>query len=149
MKTWIVTPVYRDTESFLILRERVLESLAAADREADPHFVVIDDTAGADPEMEGLRGIADVTVLTPPFNLGHQRGLVYALRKLLPSIADEDVVVTMDADGEDRPEDLPRLLDALEEGGGRQVVLALRTKRHEPLAFKLLYPGLKLISRAL
>ena len=53
---------------------------------------------------------AHVTVLQPPFNLGHQRALVYALRKALPQIADEDAVVTLDADGEDRPEDLPRLL---------------------------------------
>ena len=57
-----------------------------------------------------------MTVLQPPFNLGHQRGIVYALRKMLPRIADDDAVVTMDADGEDRPEDLPRLLAALARG---------------------------------
>jgi hypothetical protein len=57
----------------------------------------------------------------------------------------------MDADGEDRPEDLPRLLAALGdgEGAGRQVVLALRTKRHEPPLFKLLYRGFKVLFRAL
>jgi hypothetical protein len=151
--TWVVTPVYRDTRSFLILRERLLEVLAAepgAPR-GPLRFVVIDDTAGQDPAVADIEGLADVTVLRPPFNLGHQRGLVYALRKMLPQFADDDAVVTMDADGEDRPEDLPRLLAALDEGEvpERHVVLALRTKRHEPPAFKILYRGFKLLFRAL
>ena len=76
----------------------------------------IDDTGGQDPEVDGLGEFDDTVVLQPPFNLGHQRAIVYALRKMLPRIAEEDAVVTMDADGEDRPEDLPRLLAALGEG---------------------------------
>ena len=149
MSTWIVTPVYRDVPSFTILRERLLGLL-----EEDPaaaggpvRFVVIDDTAGQDPEIDALRGLSDVTILQPPFNLGHQRALVYAVRKMLPGIADTDAVVTLDADGEDRPEDLPRLLAQL--SGEREVVLALRTKRREPLPFKLLYRVFQLLFRLL
>ena len=153
MTTWVVTPVYRDTGSFRILRERLLEVLADAPEAARGplRFVVIDDTAGQDPEMAGLEQLGDVLVLRPPFNLGHQRGIVYALRKLLPHFDDDDAVVTMDADGEDRPEDLPRLLEALDAGEvpERHVVLALRTKRHEPPVFKILYRGFKLLFRAL
>jgi hypothetical protein len=151
--TWVVTPVYRDTGSFRILRERLLELLADAPEAARGplRFVVIDDTAGQDPEVPGLAAFDDVVVLQPPFNLGHQRGIVYALRKMLPHFADDDAVVTMDADGEDRPEDLPRLLAALDAGESpeRHVVLALRTKRHEPPVFKILYRGFKLLFRAL
>jgi hypothetical protein len=152
--TWVVTPVYRDTGSFMQLRERLLEVLAAdpaAAGRGPVRFVVIDDTAGQDPLIPEVQALDDVTVLQPPFNLGHQRGLVYALRKMLPRFGDDDAVVTMDADGEDRPEDLPRLLAALDAGDapGRHVVLALRTKRHEPLPFKVLYRGFKLLFRAL
>ena len=153
MTTWIVSPVYRDTGSFRILRERLLETLAESPAVArgPVRFVIIDDTGGQDPEVDGLRELDDVVVLQPPFNLGHQRGIVYALRKMLPRFADDDAVVTMDADGEDRPEDLPRLLAALDEGegAGRHVVLALRTKRHEPPLFKLLYRGFKVLFRLL
>ncbi|HEY2717483.1 MAG TPA: glycosyltransferase [Solirubrobacterales bacterium] len=153
MTVWVVTPVYRDTGSFRILRERLLEVLAA-DPALDPgaiRFVVIDDTAGQDAEVESLKDLDDVIVLQPPFNLGHQRGIVYALRKTLHRVAADDAVVTMDADGEDRPEDLPRLLAALRSGSGadHKVALALRTKRHEPLGFKVLYRGFKLLFRAL
>jgi glycosyltransferase involved in cell wall biosynthesis len=151
--TWIFTPVYRDARSFRILRERLLEVLAQARPEAtgSVRFVAIDDTAGQDPEAAALAELEDVTVLRPPFNLGHQRALVYALRKALPAIADEDAVVTLDADGEDRPEDLPRLLEAMEaEGAGeRPVVLALRTKRRESIGFKAFYRLFRLLFRSL
>jgi hypothetical protein len=144
--------VYRDVASFRVLHERLLEVLAESpERNADVRFVVLDDTAGQDPEIEELDGLADVTVLSPPFNLGHQRAIVYALRKTLPRIAPDDVIVTLDADGEDRPEDMPRLLAALKgpQGLEEKVVLALRTKRRESLLFKLGYRAFRLLFRAL
>jgi hypothetical protein len=144
--------VYRDVASFRVLHERLLEVLAESpERDADVRFVVLDDTAGQDPEIEELDGLADVTVLSPPFNLGHQRAIVYALRKTLPRIAPDDVIVTLDADGEDRPEDMPRLLAALKgpQGLEEKVVLALRTKRRESLLFKLGYRAFRLLFRAL
>jgi hypothetical protein len=153
VSTWIFTPVYRDVRSFLILRERLLEELggASAATTGPVRFVAIDDTAGQDPEVDLLRGLDDVTVLQPPFNLGHQRALVYALRKTLPRLADDDAVVTLDADGEDRPEDLPRLLAPLsaKPAAERKVVLALRTKRRESLGFKVFYRLFRLLFRSL
>jgi glycosyltransferase involved in cell wall biosynthesis len=149
---WLFTPVYRDVRSFLILRERLLEVLGAggAGERGSPRFVVIDDTAGQDPEIEELHDFDDVMVLQPPFNLGHQRALVYALRKTLPQVADEDAVVTLDADGEDRPEDLPRLLEPLRAAGNdHKVALALRTKRRESLRFKSMYLLFRVLFRVL
>src|SRR5690242_17958467 len=104
-RLWVVTPVYRDVPSFLTLRERL--RAVVGDRET--WFVVADDSGGLDPQIAELDALPDVLVVDEPFNLGHQRALVFALRKLLPHIADEDVVLTLDADGEDQPEDVPRL----------------------------------------
>jgi glycosyltransferase involved in cell wall biosynthesis len=151
VKTWIVTPVYRDVNSFEILRERLLEVLGPDGAEAQ--FVVIDDTAGQDEQIERLQRHADVTVLRPPFNLGHQRAIVYALRKSLGRIGN-DAIVTLDADGEDQPSDLPRLLAQLQGGPGegrlkQEVVLALRTKRRESLGFKVFYRLFRLMFRSL
>jgi polyisoprenyl-phosphate glycosyltransferase len=148
MSIWIVTPVYRDVSSFEILRRNLLEVLGEEAREA--RFVVIDDTAGQDDEIEQLRH-EDVTVLRPPFNLGHQRAIVYALRKVLPRVDDDDLIVTLDADGEDRPSDLPRLLAPLrgEPHPSQKAVLALRTKRRESLGFKVFYRLFRLLFRAL
>jgi glycosyltransferase involved in cell wall biosynthesis len=144
---WVVTPVYRDVRSFTILRDRLLEVLGTEQPAGAARFVVIDDTAGQDEEIETLRAFDDVSVLTPPFNLGHQRAIVYALRKILPGVADDDAIVTLDADGEDRPEDLPRLLAAMR--GEQRVALALRTKRRESLQFKLMYRLFRILFRAL
>jgi polyisoprenyl-phosphate glycosyltransferase len=152
VSTWIVTPVYRDVRSFVLLRRRLTEVLAESDMgRGSTEFVVIDDTAGQDPEIDELRGLTDVTVLEPPFNLGHQRAIVYALREILPEVADDDVIVTLDADGEDQPEDLPRLLAPLQGPSGlvQEVALARRTKRKESLGFKLMYLLFRLLFRAL
>ncbi len=149
MITWIVTPVYRDVDSFEILRERLLDVLGHDG--AGARFVVIDDTAGQDEAIVRLNAYDDVTVLRPPFNLGHQRAIVYALRKVLSQVDDNDAIVTLDADGEDQPSDLPRLLEPLRDGDKlrRKVVLALRTKRRESLGFKVFYRLFRLLFRSL
>ena len=142
---WVVSPMLLDTESFLRLREEV--ALACRGRELPPpRFLVVDDSAGTDPEVDRLVGFADVTVLTTPFSLGHQRALVYGLRFLAPHVAPADVVVTMDADGEDQPTDLPRLVEELE-ASNNALVLARRTKRSEPLGFRLMYLGFRVLFR--
>lgn len=147
--TWIFTPVYRDVGSFEVLHDRILAQLA--ERPGAVRFAVLDDTAGQDPEIESLQRWEDVRVLVPPFNLGHQRALVYALRKVLPEVGEDDAVVTLDADGEDRPEDLPRLLAALEAKppAERGAVLARRTKRRESIAFKVFYRLFRALFRLL
>ncbi len=150
MNACFVTPSYGDVESFLILRRHLLELApeAGIDR---ARFVLVDDTAGQDPEVESLRSLDDVTVLEAPFNLGHQRAIVFALRKVLPEIGDQDFVITLDADGEDRPEDVPRLLAPLreEEDQAQKVALALRTSRTESVQFKVMYWLFRLLFRGL
>ena len=132
-RLWIFSPLYFDVEPYL----RLLRELRAAAPAVELKPVVVDDSAGLDPAVSGLP--ADVRVVVPPFNLGHQRALVHGLRKLAAEIADDDFVVTLDGDGEDQPQDLPRLLAALPDGNLRKLALAARTRRRETPAFKLLY----------
>jgi polyisoprenyl-phosphate glycosyltransferase len=150
---WIVTPVYFDVEAFELLRGRIRETLGKDGDAGGPpvRFVVLDDSAGLDPSMARVEGLGDVVVLRPPFSLGHQRGLVYALREVASQLEDADVVVTMDSDGEDRPEDVPRLLALLRSEGpeSRRVVLALRARRHDSRSFRLFYFLFRLLFRAL
>jgi polyisoprenyl-phosphate glycosyltransferase len=150
---WIVCPVYLDVESFLILRQRLITLLNKnySGFFANIHFVVVDDTADTDEQISKLTNMTDVTIIYPPFNLGHQRAIVFGLRTLAAKISEHDVVITMDSDGEDRPEDLPKLLTPLLSGRGslRKVVLAKRTKRKESLAFKIFYFFFKVMFRSL
>jgi hypothetical protein len=150
---WMVTPVFQDVESFLRLRERTLEIVSRhlLLRRAHLRFVAVDDTGGFDPEMQRLRALRDVTVVEPPFNLGHQRAIVYGIRTIAPDIVDADLVVTLDSDGEDRPEDLPRLLTPIldEPADLHRVVLARRTGRQETPVFKAMYLAFKVLFRLL
>ena len=149
MSIWIVVPVYRDVRSFTVLRERLLDELARPAGEV--RFVVVDDTAGLDPQIEELLGLDDVTVLRPPIALGHQRAIVYGLRKSLPAVADDDLLVTLDADGEDKPEDIRRLLAPLQGQSQppQQVALALRTKRKKSIRFRAMYALFRVLFRTM
>jgi len=141
-RLWLVSPIYLDVESFLMLHEKLLLAFAHAPLSAGHlKFLLVDDTAGLDPDISRLSKLEDVRVVTPPFNLGHQRAIVFGLRSISQEIDPDDVIITLDADGEDRPEDLNRMLEPLaaDLGDRGRVVLARRVRRRESLSFKLLY----------
>jgi glycosyltransferase involved in cell wall biosynthesis len=151
-RLWLVSPVYKDVEAYVRLHRRALEVLADPSTfQHDIRFVVVDDSAGDDEAIAELKAFTDVTLISVPFNLGHQRAIVYGLRYLEGQIAPEDYVVTLDADGEDQPEDLPRMLVPLVTRPAelRRVVVAQRTTRTESLGFKALYFGFRLLFRVL
>ena len=85
-----------------------------------------------------------VSVLELTRNLGHQRAIAVALAYIHARVA-ADAVVVMDGDGEDRPQDVPRLIDALHSTGAGRVVFAQRRRRVEGMVFRTGY----LIYRAL
>lgn len=148
-RIWILCPSYLDVESFTALRSRILEQARVAAGEI--RFILVDDTAGTDPQLPELARFHDVQVMSVPFNLGHQRAIVFGLRELADQISDQDVVVTMDADGEDQPSDVPRLVRTLRESPDQRhrIALARRTKRRESVPFKALYFCFKIFFSAL
>jgi glycosyltransferase involved in cell wall biosynthesis len=150
-RLWVVCPSYDDVASFTVLRERIRDAVASSPLElAGIEFVLVDDTGGVDPHAKALRELDDVTVLDPPFNLGHQRAIVFGVRSVSTRLQEEDVVVTLDADGQDKPEDLPRLVaQLLADDDLRKIVLARRSKRSEPLLFAVLYRLFRVFFRAL
>lgn len=147
MNIWVVSPMLNDTLSFLRVRDEVIASCAAAGL-ADPiRFVVVDDSAGSDREVDQLSELGDVAVLTPPFNLGHQRAIVFGLRLIADEVDGNDIVVTMDSDGEDLPSDVPRLVAAMADRTA--LVVAERTERSESLSFRLMYLCFRFLFRLL
>lgn len=156
-KIWIIVPVYLDVESFLILKAKICHHLktVATLKDVPVTYVVVDDSGGIDPAIEALFTQSDIKVIACPFNLGHQRALVYGLRTLAPQVQDTDLLITLDSDGEDQPEDLSALVKPLfpkESGQGsalllKRISLARRTKRQEPPFFKILYSMFKFLFR--
>jgi hypothetical protein len=136
----IVLPVYNDWPAATTLLGRLDGELARAGLTAD--VLLVDDgsvvQAAADfaaGPWAALRGLRLVTLRR---NVGHQRAIVLGLA-YLHRRGDFDAVVVMDADGEDRPADVPRLVAEFERLGRRAIVFAERRRRTESLVFRAFY----------
>lgn len=142
VRYFVITPCFNDNRSAQeICRELNLLRIAPF------KIVILDDSRGVD-EYDSLP--QNVQVFCPSRRLGQQRLLVHFFRhqfaeSCLPR--DSDLVVTMDSDGEDLPDDVMTLLT--EYGGLPRVdlVLASRKSRQSTIKFKIGYICFKLLSR--
>jgi glycosyltransferase involved in cell wall biosynthesis len=141
MKIWIIAPCFYDVQSFQQLKKQAESVISSQFPGADVIFALIDDSGGQDAAIASIPRVDKLVIVSPPFNLGHQGALVFALRALSSKFRDHDYIVTMDSDGEDRPEDIPLLMKSLaeEEENVSLVSIAQRTKRKTSVAFKVLY----------
>jgi len=136
MNLVIVTPVFNDWKSFVQLQADI--DLALRNLDVDYQVLAVNDDSSITPPPD-----IGCDVLHLTCNLGHQRAIAIALA----FVADElscDQVIVMDADGEDRPSDIPAMLKASTEEPSA-IVVARRDKRSEGAAFKVgyrLYQGL-------
>lgn len=130
-------PVYNERETLGELHRQVSEQLAGLPHD---HEIVLVDDGSRDGSTEMIRRIADmdprVRGLRLSRNFGHEAAIEAGLRD-----ARGDAVVVMDADLQDAPEALPRLVAAWEEGA--DVAYAVRKNRKEGVllrsAFSLFY----------
>lgn len=136
----ILLPVYNDWPAAATLLSQIDAALAGADLAA--RVLVVDDGSVESPPDDFARGswrsFEAVRLLSLRRNVGHQRAIVLAL-SYLHHRGDFDAVIVMDADGEDRPEDLPRLVAAFERDAGKAIVFAERRRRTESLLFRGFY----------
>jgi polyisoprenyl-phosphate glycosyltransferase len=146
----VLTPVYNDWSAVRLLLPLLDTELARHGLRA--RVVLIDD-ASVEPMPEGLihrelDAIVELRVLTLRRNLGSQRALAVGLSYVQERIPCGAVVV-MDADGEDDPADVPRLVAELTAREGRTIVFAQRIRRSEGFAFTFLYRLYRLAHRVL
>jgi glycosyltransferase involved in cell wall biosynthesis len=138
----IVSPVFNDWESFSLLvadLERLFDGLDLA-----VSIVAVDDCSSEDvPAVFPLAGISRIEVVSLGMNVGHQRAIAVGLTHVAAS-SPVDLVAVMDSDGEDRPDELKRLvLEAIR--GGHQAVVAGRSQRSEGLTFRLFWRTYKVL----
>jgi glycosyltransferase involved in cell wall biosynthesis len=135
----VLIPIYNDWGVVRLLLLELDRVLASNRLSAD--IVLVDDGSTVRPDTfdcPALLAATSVNILELRRNLGHQRaiavGLTFLQRRMKP-----DVVVVMDGDGEDDPEDVPRLVAKLREEDYRKIVFAERTRRSESSVFKVGY----------
>ena len=146
----VLIPLFNDWEAADLLLDG-LDS-ACSQISAPVEVLFIDDGSTEDPPsgfaQRRFKALQAVDILRLRRNLGHQRaiavGLVYVYENR-PCRA----VIVMDSDGEDRPEDIQRLLDRFHRDGASSIVFAARSKRLERFPFRVLYQLYRVIHRLL
>ena len=138
MKRYIILiPVYNDWKSVSKLLKEI--DLQIVDWESEVSILIIDD---ASTEMRSamdsnFKKVKSVKVLNMKKNQGHARCFATGLKFIIER-ENFDYVIPMDADGEDRPEELNLLFNKSKEYPDK-VITADRVKRSEGQLFKFCY----------
>ncbi len=139
----ILIPVYDDWDALGLLLEKLDDALSQEGESA--RVIVVDDGSTTEPRISdgGFHALRRIDILTLRRNLGHQRAIAVGLAYVEKNVPC-DALVLMDGDGEDAPEDVPRLLEAFRREGARKVIFAERTRRSETWAFLVFYSLFKM-----
>jgi undecaprenyl-phosphate 4-deoxy-4-formamido-L-arabinose transferase len=124
----VVIPVFNEVENVEALSRRLTPVLEGIGRSYDVWFV---DDGSSDGSLDLLCRIAErderVNVIELTGNFGQHAAILAGF-----ALAEGEVVVTLDADLQNPPEEIPRLLDELEQG--HDMVSGRRVNRRDPLA---------------
>jgi hypothetical protein len=148
LKLRILIPVYNDWASFYRLVGEIDAAVSGLHVAAD--IVAIDDgsTRVAEAQtlapLQSLKCVGLIRVFT---NQGHQRALAIGLAQTYKQ-GGYDAVMMLDSDGEDRPQEIPALIEAFQRQGGGAVV-AQRAERSEGPVFGFFYRLYQLVFRCL
>ncbi len=140
---FIMLPTFMDGHSVLKLMDEITIILQKEYQLVKITFIVIDDSLGYDTCLSHLidgREIlrddgSSVVLLTPAYKGGNQSSILWALHSLSWPSSDKAFLIVMDADGEDSPHDLPRMMRKLSEEN-LDLVYAKRGKRFSPFSFR-------------
>ncbi len=114
----VLIPVYNNAASLAELHRRIVGSLESIDRQFEIIFV---NDGSVDESAEILRGLTSSDARCVLLNLSRNFGQHPAINAGLQR-ARGDVIVLMDADLQDRPEELPRLLAPLDQDADLDIV---------------------------
>lgn len=136
----VVAPVFDDVEA----SSRLFRELNATFG-AELFIIAVDDGSVRDPlPLSSLTNAgADGVIIRLRRNVGHQRAICVGLGVTAEHMHPHQRIVVMDSDGEDLPESIPVLLEALDPAT-TDVVVAQRNKRIETLQFNAFYAVYKL-----
>jgi hypothetical protein len=132
----VITPIYNDFVAFAALCRDL--GITAPTTGIRLSVLAVDDGSVVSTMPDHVPpGIERIEVLRLMCNLGHQRAIAVGLAEAAER-RDHDAVVVMDCDGEDRPSDLVRLLDAHRRSPSA-IIAARRARRSEGVRFRLFY----------
>ncbi|MHB2017550.1 MAG: glycosyltransferase family 2 protein [Candidatus Xenobia bacterium] len=126
----VVIPLYNEVGNVAPLYERLKSSLARVGR---PYELIFVDDGSTDGTVKALKAIEDeaVTVIALRRNFGQTAALAAGI-----DVARGEVLVTLDADLQNDPDDIPGMLERLDEGF--DLVTGWRRHRKDPFLTRIL-----------
>ncbi|MEX1041624.1 MAG: glycosyltransferase family 2 protein [Pirellulaceae bacterium] len=112
MSVSIVVPVYNEVETIPHLYQRLGEVLAKLDREVEVIFV---DDGSNDGSTEALRKVTKIAPWAKVIELRRNFGQTAAMHAGIMH-ATKDVIVTLDGDLQNEPDDIPMMLAKIDQG---------------------------------
>ena len=125
----IIVPVFEEHESLKTLTERILE--VAENHDVGLHEIIFVDDGSRDASWSVLKGLAAEHDKVLAIKLRRNFGKATALNVGIEA-SSSDIVVTMDADLQDDPAELPRLIETMD--AGYDLVSGWRERRNDPLS---------------
>ena len=137
-------PLFNDWKSVSKLLNEI--ELQINNLDAEVTVVIINDASTEERTDLNLsfKKIKSITILNMKENRVHQRCIAAGMKYICKN-EDFDWVIVMDADGEDRPEEINDFLDRVQENS-QMTITGNRFKRSEGIVFRILYEIHKLLT---
>ncbi len=140
----IITPVYNDWESFTKLLIEINKILINFEETSFSLIAINDGSTSKFKKINVPSKIKKIEILNMQINQGHAICLANGIKYAIKNHTFDNLII-MDADGEDRPEELQDLINKARELKDKSVV-AKRVKRSEGNLFKFFYSAHKLLT---
>jgi len=134
-----LTPVYNDWESFSILLQNIEREFESVNERYKVSVLAVNDGSSEDFDSNEFAKNIKVEIVNLKMNVGHQRAIAVGLQYINASKTEFDFLIVLDSDGEDRPEDILKVIAKAEELQSQKIIFAQRKKRQESYLFKTGY----------
>ncbi len=123
----VVFPAYNEEKNVEELHRRIVAALRMT---GEPFEIIAVDNASADGTYEKLKKLSPIKIIRIAYNIGQTAALDAGITE-----AKGDIIVTMDADLQNDPDDIPRMLEKLR--AGYDAVVGWRIERNDSLGRKI------------
>ena len=127
----IIIPVYNEEENMALLHKKIL---AVVEKIGEPFEIIFVNDGSNDKTLEELKKLKPIKIINFRKNFGQTAAIDAGIKS-----AKGEIIITMDGDLQNDPEDIPRLLAKLNEG--YDIISGWRKHRKDSLTKKIFSRG--------